>query len=333
MKELIKELKAGQFKSVYLFYGDEKYLLKHYERQLKSKLIPKDFEMLNLEEFEGKIDIPQVVFAANTLPFLSDYRLIIVRDSGLFGGKASGEISLNDLPESSVILFVEEKVDKRSKLYKTVSDLGRVVEFSTPSESELRDWIIKGFAGRSKQISPQTAMYLLRVVIGSSSGGIMDGLVLEADKVIAFTGQRREITNADIDAVCTKALELRVFELINSVARNQLSRGLEIYNNLILMKEQPMMILSLMARQFRLALQCKALQAQGMSSQAIASALSLRSFIVSDCLKQSGDYRHMAAMLRACIEADISIKTGKISDRLAVETLIVQSSMKMPEYL
>ena len=119
MKTLNEHLKTKTFKNVYLLYGDEAYLRNQYRDKLKKAMI-NEGDTMNFSCFEGKgIDEKELTAMADTVPFFSDYRLIIVENSGFF--KTSGHETLAEymkhIPETTCIVFVESEVDKRSKLF------------------------------------------------------------------------------------------------------------------------------------------------------------------------------------------------------------------------
>ena len=130
MKVIKEHIKSGSFKPFYLLYGSEDYLKKLYRDKLKNAILNDDSNM-NYSYFEGKDVEPRKVFeVAQTLPFFSDKRLIIIENSGLF--KAQSDLSdlLVNTPESTIIVFVESELDKRNKLYKFVKDHGTISEMN-----------------------------------------------------------------------------------------------------------------------------------------------------------------------------------------------------------
>lgn len=331
MKELKNDLKTGQFKRIYLFHGEEKYLIQHYERQLRDKIVPPSYETMNLDIYNGKaVSATTIADACATLPFLNEYRLVVVRDSHLFSPGRKDETEkfaafVPEIPDTTVLIFVEDSIDKRNRLYKMAAGAGRLCEFKTPSEKELTTWIMNVCTKQGKKISPAAASVLLRTVAHS-----MDAIKGELDKLIAYTGREMEIRTEDIRTVCTVSLEAKIFDLVEAVGSKKTELALIQFSNLLLMKEQPIMILSMIARQFRLILQSKILHENGLSSDEIASALSARGFVIKECLRQAVNFKK-SVLLRAiedCAEADMSIKTGRISDKLAVETLIMKYAAK-----
>lgn len=334
MKYLKEDLKQLTFKRVYLLYGEERYLVQHYERAFTEKLLDDSSVMMNRDVFNGKdAPIEQILNAANTLPFLSDMRLVYVRDSQLFtaGRKADTETMADfipTIPESTLLIFIETEVDKRNRLYKKTVDQGRAVEFKTPSERELTDWVVNVFKKKGKEINPFTINKLLRTVSHN-----MTAVYAEADKLGFYVGDRREITPEDIDRVCSPSLETRVFDLVAAVGGGKAEKALTMYRNMLLLKEQPIMILTMMARQFRMILQCRACADQKMPRSKMAEVLEMRSFIMDECLEQGQNFTlpRLLNALRDCRDMDIRIKTGLIGAEIGVETLIARYASVLPK--
>lgn len=329
MKQLKEQIKSGNFQTCYLFYGNENYLKKYYMEQMKQAIIPVGMEMMNLDVLEGKqVSSGQIIDAAETLPFMTDKRLIVIKESELFQSGRKDETEktaafLSKLPETTCLIFIESQIDKRNKLYKQMDKFGRIVEFATPKESELAVWLQKGFKKYHKQISPKTAAYMIRTV-----GSTMEALVEELQKLIAYKNHETEITEDDIDAICTKSLETKIFDLVAAIGNKNSSKSLEIYGNLMLLKESPIMVLTMITRQFRLILESKILRGMGVDTEGIAKRMGQRSFVIRECLKQGGNFSEslLKQAMKECLETDIAIKTGKMDGTLAVEILIIKYS-------
>ena len=328
MKDLKNDFKTNQFKSVYLLYGEEPYLVRYYANQFTEQLL--ENAMMNCDTFEGReFEAEAVIDAADTLPFLSERRLVYVKDSGLMavGRKNDTEALAKFLPtisESTIMIFVETAVDKRNRLYKQIVSQGRAVDCKTPMEGELVRWVTNIFKKKGKEIPPHTARLLLSTVPKG-----MDAIYAEADKLGDFVGARAVITSEDIQAVCTKSLEARIFDLVGALCSGRTEKALIQYHNMLVAKEQPLMILTMMARQFRMILQCKTCAEKHMMQPKIAQALGLRDFIVRECIQQGENFtaNQLLEALSDCQDTDIRIKTGLIDGQLGVELLIVRYSI------
>ena len=331
MKELKKQLKQKNIASCYLFYGTEQYLKKYYTNFLKNTVLDTSDQTMNLDIFEGKkYSVSIILDSTETLPFLSQKRVVIIKESGLFqaGRKEDSEKMaeyIQNIPDTSCIIFVENEIDKRTKLYKSILKHGYVVEMNTPSEKELILWITKKCKENQLQIENHTAVYLLRTV-----GGEMIQLEEEIKKLSHFLTEKTMITTKDIDAICTKSLETKIFDLVDAVENGRCKEALTIYHNLILIKESPLMVLAMVIRQFRIILQCKILLEQGENQNQIGQKIGIRDFVVRQCLKQAKYFKKedLQKALESCLKTDINIKTGKENPELAVELLLLQYNNK-----
>lgn len=329
MKELKKQIKEGRLHSCYLFYGEESYLIEHYTQKLKRALLSEDEELMNMDTFlEKKADVSSIIAAAETMPFLAAHRFVLVKDSGLLqAGRKNDSDSLaeyvSNIPQSACLLFVEESVDKRGKLYKAVAKAGYVVEMKPLNDKDLSRFLI----GESKKsgvfLGSGEADYFCYTV-----GGGMNHMLLELGKLTAYKGPGECVAKEDIDAVCTKSLELRVFDLVDAMAVKNAQLALEIYRNLIQRKESPIMVLAMLYRQFRMIYQCKILAETGISQREIAAKTGLRDFMVRGSLKQGGRFSIVAlkTALLECLQTDVEIKSGKINGELAVELILLKYS-------
>ena len=327
MKELKSDIRNKTFKRVYLLYGEERYLIRYYEGLIKETLLTPGSEIMNYDMFEGKAAVSdRIADACRTAPFLNDYRLVLVRDSKLFvsGRKADSDFLadfLGDIPESAVLVFTEYETDKRIRLFKKLGDTGRAVEFKTPTDRELYEWVNNMVKKRGCEISRDAVQILLR-----TSAHNMEALSAEIEKLTGYAGKGRIINESDIESICTPALETQIFNLVGAVGDKKPERALEIFSNMLLLKEQPLVVLTMIIRQFRLVLLARELSEKGRANNDIAGFLSVRGFVVSECLRQAHRFQkdELIAALKDCLEADMNIKSGRISDKLAVETLIVK---------
>ena len=284
---------------------------------------------MNESRFEGKgIDVKEVISLGETMPFFSDQRIILLENTGFFKNQCP-ELAeyLNNLPDYLYLLFVEEEVDKRSKMFKTVKQIGRVVDFAVQDEKTLMRWVLGIMKREGKQITQRDMEHFL-----SKTGTDMSNIEKELEKLLCYTMDRSVITGEDIDAVCTTQINNRIFAMVQAVAEQNQKKALDLYYDLLALKEPPMRILFLLARQFNLLLQVKELQRLGCDQKTIASRTGLQSFVVRNYTGCTG--RYTTAQLRQAVEdftqTEEEVKTGRLSDVLSVELLIVKYARKNP---
>ena len=324
MKSLNEDMRSGQFKSVYLLYGEESYLKKQYRDRMTKAVIP-DGDTMNYAYYDGKgINPAELIDLAETMPFFAERRLIVVENSGFFKN-ATPELAdyIKGMPDTACMIFLENEVDKRGKMYKAVKDKGRIVEMGRQDEKTLLYWIAGNVKKEGRQIKESAARYLL-----SRTGTDMENLEKELEKLFSYTLGNNEITVEDIDAVCTAQISNKIFDMIEAVAAKKQRKALDYYYDLLALKEPPMRILYLLARQFRLLLEVKELMGRGNDKAQIAKTAKLHPFVAGKYMQQCRTFSK--AELRSIMEDAASteemVKTGRLNDRMSVEIFIVKYS-------
>ena len=324
MKSLNEDLKTGQFRQIYLLYGEENYLKKQYKDRFTKAMLPNG-DTMNYAYYEGKgVDVREVIDLAETLPFFAERRLLVFENTGFFKS-AGADLAdyIKDMPDTTIFIFGENEVDKRSKLFKAVKAKGHIAELPFQDESTLKKWILGMVRKENKQISESTVTYLLNKV-GTDMGNIQK----ELEKLFCYTLEKDSILPEDVDAVCVTQISNHIFDMVNAVADKRQERALELYYELVALKEPPMRILYLMTRQYRILHQVKDLLKKGYGRKEIASKAGLHPFAAGKYMDQAKHFR--SSELRAIMEdsADIEerVKTGRLTDVLAVELFIVKYS-------
>ena len=324
MQKLNEEIKTGQLRQVYLLYGEEAYLRSQYRDKLKTALLGVG-DAMNCHYFEGKdIVAGEIIDLAETMPFLAERRVLVLENSGLFshGGEQLAEYLQAPAP-TAFFVFVEASVDKRSKLYKAVTAKGRAVEFKAQDESVLQRWILGILKREGKNITGNDLNFFL-----DKTGSDMENIRAELEKLLCYCMDRDVITAQDIEAVCTKQVSNQIFDMINAIADKKQRRAMELYYDLLTLKEPPMRILYLITRQFNLLLQVKELKAKGCDGNTIGEKVGLAGFIARKYMTQASRFRveDLRRAVEDCVEAEEAVKTGKMNDVMSVELLIVRYS-------
>ncbi len=326
MKSLNEDLKTGQFKQIYLLYGQESYLKKQYKERFIKAMVPEG-DTMNYSYYEGKkTDIKEVIDLAETLPFFSERRLIVFEDTGFFktGGNDLADYINDGLPRTTHFIFIENEVDKRSKLYKAVKAKGHIVELAAQDENTLRKWVSGLVRKEKKEMSQPDIAYFLNKV-----GTDMENITKELEKLFCYCLDRNVITREDVDAICVTQITNHIFDMVNAVAAGDQRRALDLYYDLLALKEPPMRILSLMSKEYRDLFHVKQLSRQGYGRKDIALKAGLHPFVAGKYMDLAK--RFQADDLRNVMEesADLEqrVKTGLMTDHLAVELFIVKHSV------
>ena len=324
MKNIQEDIKSGNFKSAYLLCGEEAYLKVQYKNKLLKALNPDD-DTMNFNHYEGRnIDVKELIDLCETMPFFADRRVVLLEDTGFFKNKCD-ELAdyMKELPDYLCLVFVEDEVDKRSKMYKPVKSCGRIGEFARHDEKTLMQWAAGILKREGKNIT-QRDMELLLTMTGIDMGNLR----MELEKLITYTGDRNVVTRADIQEVCTTQTQNKIFDMVRAVTEKNQKRALDLYYDLLTLKEPPMRILFLLAKQFRQLLLVKEYTEEGVAQPEMASRLGVPSFVVRNIASCARSYRisELRQAVTDFVDAEEAVKTGRLQDVLSVELLIVKYS-------
>lgn len=321
MRQINEDIRQGNFRQVYLLYGEERYLRRQYREKLKAALC-QEGDTMNTHFFEGKeISLGEIIDLAETLPFFADRRVIFISDSGFFksGGEKMAEY-LSNPSESAYFVFTESEVDKRSKLYKAVQAKGYAAEFTVQDENTLKRWVAGILTREGKKIAESTVQLFL-----SKTGTDMENIQMELEKLICYCLERDVVTAEDVEAICATRVTNHIFDMINAIALRQPRQALELYYDLLALKEPPMRILFLIARQCNMLLQAKELKSKGFDNRTVASKIGVAPFIAGKYLSQAAKFKTsvLRSAVEKCVEAEEAVKSGRLNDMMSVEILIL----------
>ncbi len=325
MKRIAQDIKSGQFSRLYLLYGEEAYLRRQYRDNLRKALVPEE-DTMNCSVYSGKdINVNEVVDLAGTMPFFADRRVIIVENSGWFkSGNDQIAMLVKTLSDTTCMIFVEEEVDKRSKLFKAVTANGYAANCEMQDEAMLKKWIMGLLKKENKSITPDGLNLLL-----DRTGTNMENIRREVEKLVCYKYYEEGITAADVEELCIVQIQNQIFDMVEAVAQKKQKQALNLYYNLLALKEAPMKILALIARQFHMLLQVKEMKSKGYQESDIARQTGLNPyFLKKKYIPQAAQFKQpqLEAALRTCVEAEENVKTGRMPDVLSVELIIVSLS-------
>lgn len=357
--ELKEQLKTGKLKRIYLFSGEERYLIDYYVKELKKAAHVDDKDGLNLIQFEGKTDVNRIIDSCDTYPIFAEKKLVIIKGSNLFAAKkksaqeqddpdedsvqadeknesdAKSEVDssssgntaqenfknyISDIPESTCLILIEDNIDKRLGTYKAAIKAGLHIDFAYSKPDELANWVIKGFRQSNKTISIDVAQYLVSI-----SEPDMYALKNEIAKIDQFTGDKKIIEIEDVKAVATVTIKSIIFDLMDAIAYKNKAKALVYLDDMLSLKEPEQKILAMIAKQTGEILKLKILMDRHISNNEITKFFPQKHpyvFKKLTELAQRADKKYLTGFLKKCMDEDFSYKRGKTSPRLSLELLI-----------
>lgn len=325
MKTIKEQIKEKSVSGAYLMYGEEDFLKDYYCKQLSDMCLMDGIREFNYMKVNSdKIDLNAITDFVVSLPMMSDKKVLVLKNTGIFA-KANDAVKkfwteiFDDMPEYMVIIFVENTVDKRSSLYKAISKSHTAEEFPLSNENELINWFARYIAKDNKSMTKEDIAFVIESV-----GRNMYLLKNEADKLIAYAlGKDGLISHEDVEACICKSLEGKVFALIDNIVSKDKSKAISRINDLKTLKEQPVMIIALIFRQFSILRKVKVLEGRQLSE--IAQKTKQRDFVIKKNLSQLKGFslKDLDSAISMCVKADEDIKSGASEPWLTLEKLTV----------
>lgn len=261
-KALRKASADGSYKKLYLFHGEEKYLLEYYLGKMRSDLVAAGTEDFNHKRFDGKkVDFQELADAIDAFPAFSEHTLIEISDFDIFkcpeDDKQAFIKVLSDIPDYACVVFVydtiEFKADSRVKVNAALKNLFEIVNFELQEQADLLNWIYRRFKALGKSIERDEASYLAFI-----TGGLMTTLVTEIEKVAAYE-KTDAVSKKSIDAVVVPVLDAVTYKMTDAILHRRFNDAAGMLSDLLRMQEAPHRIIyniSLKMRQLLAARVC-----------------------------------------------------------------------------
>lgn len=311
----------NKLKKIYFLYGEENFLIESFLEKFKEKYVDQNFPEFNFSFLKGDekwSELPEKVMVP---PFMYSRRIIIFQAEKIFRQKGEQDWSfLKRIPDTTVLIIHSlEEPNKKLKIFKTIKELGEILEFKKLVQRDIEKWIKDQFKQRGKKITGE-GINLLK----NSFNRNLQRLEQEIEKVCLFTDEKELVNREDILEVISRDLYFKdnlIFDLVDAAGNRRLRTALKILTEMNQSGESMMGILVMIARQFRLLLLTKELKAKGYSYYQAAKKLGEHPYPIKKCFQQGENFtcEQLEKGLEIILEANTDITSGKFSDDLALE--------------
>jgi DNA polymerase-3 subunit delta len=335
LRTAIQEIRKKQFAPIYVLYGPETFLAEEFVALARREMIDPAFSDLNISVYDcTQTALADILQDAETLPFMGEHRLVIAREAYfLTGSKPAAKVESNpdvllhyaENPPAytSLILMTEhDKLDERKKLVKTLQQRAKMLSFPLLKDADLYTWIERRAGVYKATIQRPQAVKLAERV-----GGELRLLDKELEKLALYVGEGGTIDDEVIEKLATRTLEQDVFSLIEQVALGRLDKALRMMYDCLKTGEEPLKLLALMARQFRMLLHIRQWAPRGYSQQQLAGMLKIHPYAVKKGTEQARHFSEesLKRLLSILAEEDYRIKSGQVDKQLALELFITRA--------
>ncbi len=333
IENLEKELKNGKLQNLYLLYGEELFLLESSLKKIKN-LFGKTIKGINYITIDDS-NFNELISDIETPSFGYEKKLIIARNTGIFkkeGKRKNIELTntrekLNDyinknidiINTSVVLVFIEEEVDTKLKLYATIDKLGIICKFDYQKPIQITNRIKSICNGYQVQIDDNTIRYFIE-----ACGTNMQDLINEIRKLIEYAGKGGKIQKEDIDKLTIKKLESVIFDLTDSLGKKDIRKALEVLKNLIYTKEPIQKILITLYNHFK---RLYFVKLSLKYNKDIIDSLNLKpnqTFLVNKYKQQSSYFKEveLKEVLQNLRDLDYNYKNGLIDLQIGLEAIL-----------
>ena len=337
-KQIDREIKSDSLKNLLLFYGKEQYLINWAINTIVNKYVNEVCRDLNFSKLDGiTVTFEEIRNNCETLSIMSEKRVLLITDFKLLEMAKTKGIGEEDekllveyikcLPESSILILTADGVDKRKRLYKTISEYGSTYDFTELDEKSLKTFIVKKFKEAGRTAKPMVIAELI------DNSGYYDKdtdytlyhLDNDIKKAIAHN-EGTEIMMQDIVDTVSGNINTNIFALIDSLSRDRKDEAFQLLHNLLVYGENEYRLLALICSQFEIILSVKEMKEEGKLYSEIVKILGIHEFRIKKASVFAERYSvtHLRKVLQKAYEVDKNIKTGLLDSSIALEMFIAE---------
>lgn len=324
----VRELKQQGSAKAYLLWGPEDYLREQYLTELKKICLPEGEDSFSYHRMDGpELNLEQLRQAMDALPFMTERSFIELRDMDVNKVKDADTLEklLKDVPDYCVLVFVlgaDYEMDGRLKSVKALRQNVKELKFTSQSQGQLTDWLVRRFAAAGKGIELDAAQRLIFI-----SGELMSGLIPEIEKVAAYAKGER-VTVADVEAVANHIPEAVIFDMTEYIAQKKYNTALSVLAELLADKNnEPIAMLAMLGMQMRRLYAARLSIEQSLGVKYVMDACAIKSDYVAKKLINAARGFTLPQLIKAvelCAETDYKMKSSSQDERELLKEAVLR---------
>ena len=325
LRRLQKSLYDSNPGPLYLIIGEEAFLIREALVSLKAAVLKEGAVDFNFDSFfSTDVKPSQVQDAVETLPMMCPRRLVIYRDVHLLKEKEWDPLlALVQKPvETTTLVLVGDKLDKRKKLYKQIAKQAPIVELKAPYENQVPMWIEYIAQKQGLTLTPE-ASALIKQFIGVNLSEISS----ELSKLKSFVDHRDRVDAQDVLKVVSRTRLQSVFDLANAIGQNDRETALICLANLLDQGQNEIGVLALISRHIRILALLKEGLKVGVKGSKLCAKAGIPAFFLNEYLAQTRLWseRKIAQTIQALRDTDKALKSSPVSSHIWLENFVIRT--------
>ena len=328
LKDLDNDIKSGNIKRVYFFFGEETFLLENRIKSIMKRLGILNSDSMNFSKFDGiKSSFEDFAEEISSYPFGAEKKLVLLKITGWLSNEKSKEYkafkeAASQISDYVCLIVQEDNFDKKKiKNAEFLESLGGILNFEHLTVNRLVVWLEKFFEDKGKRISTSDINYIINCC-GQSMGKIYS----EAQKLVLYSGENEKISSNAVRALVVKSNEYKIYELFDDIVEAKNQNAIKKTKQLLAAKEKPTAVLAGITGRLSELFSVKLLASEGMPSREISTYLDFPrpDFAIKKMITQSKRYgeKYLKRMIKRGTELDAAIKSGRIAGDAAVELFV-----------
>jgi len=328
----LNKIMQNNMQSLYVAWGTESMILEEVTRTFINRMKDNNEDDMNISHFNlTETSIDDVIYEAESYPFFGEKKLIIVHSSYILTGKQVSssvnhslellETYITNPSDFSIVVFLApyDKLDKRKKVTKLLLKHAEVIEATPASDHDTATYLKTYAKEEGYHLSRESLALLMQLTDRQLTKGKK-----ELEKLMLYHSTDKHITDETIHKLVSKSLEQNIFELNERVLKKNVKGSIELYQDLLNQKEDPIKIIALMIAEFRLLLQVKILRSKGYQQADIASLLKVHPYRIKLAIQKEKAFPQsvLSQAHHLLIDTDYDIKTGRVNPEISVELFI-----------
>lgn len=272
--------------------------------------------------------LEDVLIEAGYVSMFEEEKFIVIKNANFFGTDkikdSDTDILLNYFEHPSdntnLIFICSTKLDLRKKITKIVKDRFNLINIPNLKYYEIENRAMEAFKKNGFKVEADTVKYLVQNSLNN-----FDLTMNEVEKIMLFYNESDYVKYEDVVNIAAKSINTNNFLFVDAVVEGDLEKSFELLNDLKIMKVEPTIVLSLLARDFRIMLQIKTLQKEEKREYEILSELGLQDWQLNKYLTKIFPFKikELESILIKIADMDLNIKTGKVDKYTALELFIL----------